>query len=137
MSRIPWYDALTERLVVALVSGVAAALMLALYPLALVVLGRGSGGGGEFELGAYFYSFVFSKIGLVVIIGTSFVGFCVGSERMAEIFSFFWGTHGFWRSVGNYLDDKSGDLQAEHNIPLWLSIVFFIALALVAVKIFE
>src|SRR5450830_725899 len=120
MPQNSWIDSLTERLVVALVSGVAAAFTLALYPVALLILGGGTGGGGEFELGAHFYSFVFWKVGLFVVIVASIVGFCVGSERMANIFSFFWGTHSFWASLGAYLDDKLSELQTEHNVPLWL-----------------
>lgn len=131
MLRSSWIDSLTERLAVALVSGVAAALTLTLYPLALVVFSRGAGGGGEFELGAYFYSFMFSKVGLVVVIAASVAGFCVGAERMANIFSFFWGTHSFWTRLGEYLDDKLCEFQTKHNAPLWLLIILLAILAVV------
>lgn len=129
MLRSSWIDSLTERLAVALVSGVAAALTLALYPLAL--LSHGAGSGGEFELGAYFYSFMFSKVGLILVIAASVTGFCVGPERMANIFSFFWGTHSFWTRLGAYLDDKLSEFQTEHNAPLWLLIILLAILAVV------
>lgn len=131
-----WIDSLTERLVVAMVSGVASALTLALYPLALIILGHGTGGGVEFELGAHFYSFVFWKVGLFVIISASVVGFCVGAERMTNVFSFFWGTHEFWKKLGAYLDDKRNDFQEEHNAPLWLLIILISALAFVALRLY-
>lgn len=137
MLRSSKIDSLTERLVVALVSGVAAALTLALYPMVLVVLllSHGSGSGGEFELGAYFYSFMFSKVGLILVIAASVTGFCVGPERMANIFSFFWGTHSFWTRLGAYLDDKLSEFQTEHNAPLWLLIILLAILAVVVVNL--
>jgi hypothetical protein len=114
------FESFTERLIVAFVSAVAATLTLAIYPLALIILGGGAGGGGEFELGAHFYSFIFSKFGLAVIVGASIVGFFTGAERMANIFSFFWGTHNFWSRFNEYLHDKSENLQTEHSVSNWV-----------------
>ncbi len=38
----------------------------------------------------------FSKFGLILVGLASVVGFVLGSERMAGVFSFFWGTHPVW-----------------------------------------
>jgi hypothetical protein len=116
------FESLTERLIVALVSAIVATLTLAMYPLAILFLGRG---GGELELGAHFYAFLFSKSGLMVIVVASIVGFCVGSERMANIFSFFWGTHSFWARLD--------DLQTEHNLSHWVLVVLLVIFAVVMV----
>lgn len=121
-----WFESLVERLAVAFVSAIACALTLALFPIIIAMLGRG---GGEFELGVLVYSFVFSKSGLLVVIGGAIVGFCVGAERMANIFSFFWGTHSFWDKSRDFLDDKLSVLQTEHNVPTWLFVILLVALA--------
>jgi len=133
-----WIGSLTERLLVALVSGVAAALTLFLFPVALALLGGGAGGGGELAFGALFYAFVFSKVGLIVVIGAAVVGFCVGSERMASVFSFFWGTHTLWARFGTYLNEKLGEWSVEYVIPrrilLGLLVVLLFVLAIVVWK---
>ena len=126
MHRDSWFESFTERLAVAIVSAIACALTLALFPIVIAMLGRG---GGEFEFGVLVYSFVFSKSGLFVIIGGAVVGFCVGAERMANIFSFFWGTHSFWDKAREFLDDKLSVLQTEHNAPTWLIVILSVALA--------
>ena len=115
-------ESLTERLIVALVAAIAATLTLAMYPLAILFFGRG---GGEFELGAHFYAFILSRFGLVVIVVASTVGFCVGSERMANIFSFFWGTHRFWERID--------DLQTENNFSHWVLVVLLVIFAVVMI----
>src|SRR6266699_1063936 len=108
MPLVSLIGSLTERLAVALVSGVAAVLTLFLFPVALALLGGGVGGGGELAFGAFFYTFVFSKVGLILVSGAAVAGFCVGSERMANVFSFFWGTHTLWARFGTYLNGKLG-----------------------------
>jgi hypothetical protein len=135
MSQSTWLDSLTERLVVALVSGIVAALTLALYPVALLILGRGAGGGAEVELGAHFYAFMFSKVGLVVIISASLAGFFFGPERMANIFSFFWGTHNFWKTLGADTEDKFSEFKEEHNFKLWLLVILLAVFAFVMFSI--
>ena len=45
------FESLIERLIVAFLSAVAATLTLAMYPLAILILGGGAGGGGEIEWG--------------------------------------------------------------------------------------
>lgn len=136
MNGSSWFHWLTERLAVAFVSGVAAILTLALYPVALLVLGRGAGGGVEFDLGGQFYSIVFSKVGVVIVIAASVAGFYVGSERMANIFSFFWGTHSCWARLGAYLNDKLSGLQEEYNVPLWLLVVLLAILVVGVLAIY-
>ena len=124
------FESLTERIVVAFVAAVASALTLLLFPIALLILGQGSGG---MEIGVVIYSFVFSGFSLFVIIGAAIVGFFVGAERMAKIFSFFWGTHSFWDKVGKFLDDRLSVLQTEHNAPTWLLVILLVALASILV----
>jgi len=102
-----------------------------LYPVALLVLGGGAGGGVEVEIGAQFYSFVFSKVGLSTVIAASLAGFCFGSERMANILSFFWGTHDFWKTVAAVIDDKICTFQEERNFSLWLIVILLAVLAFV------
>jgi hypothetical protein len=80
---------LSDRIATGVVSGVAAALTLLAYPLIL------AGVGSDIQPVAL-YAHVFSKVGLVVIIVASVIGFLIGSERMAGVFSFFWGTHSVW-----------------------------------------
>jgi hypothetical protein len=126
MARGSQSDTLVERLAVAFVSAVAATLTLALYPVALIVVAGGRGGGTEFQFVAL-YQFVFSNVGLSIIIGASVVGFLAGSERMANIFSFFWGTHSFWSDLGDQLDG----LQTDHNVAFWLLVVLLAILAFV------
>jgi hypothetical protein len=113
--------------VVAFVSALAAVLTLVLYPFTLTLIAGGRGGGPEFEFAAFLYRFVFSNVGLSIIVGASFVGFLVGSERMANIFSFFWGTHSFWSDVGDRVDE----FQTNHNIGLWVLVVLLAILAFV------
>lgn len=119
-------ESITERLAVAFVSAIACALTLVLFPIVLAMIGRG---GGEFEFGVLLYSFVFSKTGLLVVIGGAVIGFCLGAARMANILSFFWGTHSFWDRAKVFLDDKLSVLQTEHSAPTWLIIIMFVALA--------
>jgi hypothetical protein len=126
MARGSRSDTLVERLAVAFVSAVAAAITLALYPVALILVVGGRGGGTEFQFVAL-YQFVFSNVGLSIIIGASVVGFLAGSERMADIFSFFWGTHSFWSNLGDQLDG----LQTDHNVAFWLLVVLLAILAFV------
>ena len=127
------FESLIERLIVAFLSAVAATLTLAMYPLALLILGGGAGGGGEIELGAHFYASVFWKLGFLVIVGASIVGFCAGAERMANIFSFFWGTHNFWVRFNEYLYDKFESLQSERNMSNWFLVVLLVIFAVIMV----
>lgn len=120
-------DTLMERIAVAFVSAIAAVLTLVLYPLALVLLGGGQGGGTEFEFATVYYAAVFSKAGLFIIGGASILGFLAGAERMANVFSFFWGTHAFWSRLGERLDD----IQDNHNIGGWVLIILLVILAFV------
>ena len=75
-----------ERLATAFVSAIATAITLVVVPLVFVMVG------GSYEP-LVVYALVFSKIGIVIISVVSVFGFSVGSERMANILSLFWGTH--------------------------------------------
>jgi len=106
-----------ERLACALVSVVATALTLMLFPVVTMLLSHGSGGPGQIEFGFLFYKLAFSKTGLITVLA-AVAGFCLGSERMANIFSFFWGTHPFWADVRDYIEDQLAEFQANYNAPL-------------------
>lgn len=79
----------SERLATAFVSTVAAAATLLVLPWVFAANGRGH---EPFAL----YAWVFSKTGLVIIASAAAAGFVLGSERMANVLSFFWGTHPVW-----------------------------------------
>lgn len=127
---------LSERVATAFVSAFAAAFTLALYPLAMLLLGTKAGGGGGFELGAIFYAFVFSKVGLAVVIGAAILGFCLGSERMASVFSFFWGTHTLWERLEAYLDDRTSALRTDYKVFFWYLAILFAILTFVIVYVY-
>jgi len=79
-----------ERLATAFVSAVATALTFFVVPLLFTLVG------GSYEP-LVAYTLFFSKTGIVIISVASVIGFSVGSERMANIFSIFWGTHQAWK----------------------------------------
>lgn len=78
----------SERLVDAFVSTFAAAATLLVLPWVFAAKG-----GESFTL----YVWIFSKMGLVIIASAAVAGFLLGSEKMANAFSFFWGTHSIWQ----------------------------------------
>jgi hypothetical protein len=80
---------LSDRIATGVVSGVAAALTLLAYPLILA-------GIGSDPQPVALYAYIFPGTGLTAILFASVLGFIVGSERMARVFSFFWGTHSVW-----------------------------------------
>lgn len=129
MATEPDCESIAERVVVALVSALLAGLTLVLLPIAFVLTTRGMGGGMEFDIGAIAYAVVFSKAGIAIVVVAAVTGFLVGSERMANIFSFFWGTHGLWSRCGAYIDDKLWQLtNDEHNKVLKALIILAVAL---------
>ena len=121
---------LKERIAVALVSAVAAMLTLALYPIVVLLIG-GSGGGGEFDLAAIYYAVLASKLSIFIVVAVTLIGFLVGSERMANVFSFFWGTHSMWSRVDAYLQEKL--LGRSYHTPAWILVVLIVTLAIVIV----
>jgi hypothetical protein len=99
-------DSLGDRIIVALVSAITAAITLAIYSVVLIILTRGHGAsGGRFRFAETYHALVFSKTGFAIICGTAVVGFLVGAERVANIFSFFWGTHSFWSRAENQVEN--------------------------------
>ena len=79
----------SERIATAFVSTVAAAATLLVLPWVFAA----NGGVGETLV---LYSWLFSKTGLVIIATAAATGFFLDSERMANGFSFFWGTRSVW-----------------------------------------
>ena len=80
----------SERLATAFVSAVVTALTLFVVPLIFTMVG------GSYEP-LTLYALIFSKTGIVLISVASVIGFSVGSEKMANILSIFWGTHPAWK----------------------------------------
>jgi hypothetical protein len=122
---------LKERIAAALVSAIAAMFTLALYPIALLLIGGFSGGGGELELAGVYYALLSSKLGIIIVLAAALTGFWVGSERMAGIFSFFWGTHSLWSRVDAYLQEKLAG--RSYDTPVWILAAVLIAFAAVLV----
>jgi len=82
---------LEERVVTAIVSAVTAALTLLAYFIINFALAAKSMSGMPLVS-----SFFFSKFSAYIVATATIVGFVVGTERMAQLFSFFWGTHEIW-----------------------------------------
>lgn len=78
-----------ERLATACVSTAASAITLVALPWVISSIGPNS---EAFLL----YDWIFSKLGISVLIVSAITGFLLGSEKMANVFSFFWGTHSIW-----------------------------------------
>ena len=84
------------RLAVAFCSALVMGIMLLLVPFIFAI---GSGAPEPMVL----YKFVFSRWGAAILLGTSVLGFIVGSERMANFFAIIWGTHPFWSELEGWL----------------------------------
>ncbi len=84
----------TERIATAFISAVAAALTLFAYFVINVALAAKSAS-GQIPVSSFF----FSRLSTYIIVTASLIGFLSGSERMARIFSFFWGTHEIWEQA--------------------------------------
>jgi hypothetical protein len=80
---------LADRLVIAFASGLTAFTTIVIY---FVVASVGIAREGEFDFIPVIYEFL-KKFGKYPVILAAGAGFIVGPEKMAEIFSFFWGTH--------------------------------------------
>ena len=79
-----------ERFVTAFVSALAAVVTLVCYFVINLVLASKS------ISGIPLVGIAFSKFGLPLVGLASAVGFVLGAERVASVFSFFWGTHPVW-----------------------------------------
>ena len=42
------------------------------------------------------YGWILSKLGILTLFLSAIAGFSLGADRMANVFSFFWGTHSIW-----------------------------------------
>ena len=80
-----------ERVATAFISAIAAALTLFAYFIINAALAA-KAPSGQIHVSSLF----FSKLSAYIVGTASMVGFLSGSERMARIFSFFWGTHEIW-----------------------------------------
>jgi hypothetical protein len=82
-----------ERLTTALLAALLAAVTLFAYLIfAAIFVVRGAPMSDIF--GA-----AFSWWAVAIIAVAAIIGFALGSERIAEVFSFFWGTHEVWREA--------------------------------------
>ena len=83
---------LADRFAAAVLSVIAAFFTLVAYFFIGVKLSAKSAFGAEF-----IWSAAFSKGWLSIMVGAYILGFLLGSERLAEMFSIFWGTHDLWK----------------------------------------
>ena len=79
-----------DRVASGTVAAVLVILTMLVFPPAIAFVTWGAWGWG-------LYLVVFSKIGLLMVIGTFITGFVLGADKMATIFSFIWGTHPVWK----------------------------------------
>lgn len=124
-SLLQWFG---ERFAVAIVSMMFAALTLLLYPLALSLFASSHGGGGGpgvFDFFAVYYRVLFSRVGILVILGAGLSGFVLGPERMATVFGFLWGTDPWWSRANAKLEARLAWLQDSYSVPTWVTFVIF------------
>ncbi len=104
-----------ERLVVALVSALMAALTLLAWSLLLLaLLGTPS---DDLGIAHFLGAHVFSRGGVAIIALAALAAFCAGGDRMAVVFSALWGTHPAWLRFGAYLREKAELLNAGYRVP--------------------
>jgi hypothetical protein len=127
----PSITSLSERLAIALVSAVLAAMTVVLLPFLLAISGAGIGGFLALEAGAGWYGVMVSEIGVVIIVSAAVTGFVVGGDRMANIFSFFWGTHSLWQRLGDRIHHWM-ERYGERSVPLWVTAALFAAILVIA-----
>ena len=121
---------LGERLVVAWVSAFVAAVSLVVLPVfSVYFLAPVSAYGGQIV--PVWYALALSPAGLFVIGLAALAGFLAGHDRMVKIFSFFWGTHSFWSRVNRRMQEWNQD-YAQRLVPLWITLVVFAVLLLIA-----
>jgi hypothetical protein len=78
-----------ERIATAFVSLIATAITLFAVPLIFSAIAHN----GKPLL---MYGWIFSKLGILTLFLSAIAGFSLGADRMANVFSFFWGTHLIW-----------------------------------------
>lgn len=78
-----------ERLATAFVSIAATAITIIVLPWMFSAIG---GNAESFLL----YNWIFSKLGILILVASAIAGFFLGADRMANVLSFFWGTHSIW-----------------------------------------
>jgi hypothetical protein len=128
--------AFVDRLLTACLAILVAALTLLLFPIGLLILGNGFGGGSEFDLAGIIYSAVMTGAGAIIVVGVGVLGFWLGSDRMISAFSFIWGTHGLWSQWQTRIAPYSDRLSQERAMPAWLAWVILLVLALVGIRYF-
>ena len=121
---------LGERLAVAAISAVLAALTLIVTPFLLAFAGAGLGALVALEAGGVWYGLMLSKAGLAVIGLAAASGFVAGGERMANVFGFVWGTHDVWSRIGQRISNWS-ERHGEHIVPFWLTLLLLVSLVIV------
>jgi hypothetical protein len=89
------------------------------------------GGFIAIEAAPAWYSLIASNIGLVIVGLAATTAFFVGADRMANVFSFFWGTHSIWYRIGNRISNWS-ESYGERSVPLWVTVALFGILLIIA-----
>lgn len=121
-------DWIGERLIVAILFSLFAALTLFLYPIILSFFAaKYSGNMKGAGIFVTYYQILFSKSGLLLLISAGGAGFFMGANRVVSALSFFWGTHEFWPR----LEEKLNDWRDEHCSPGRMFIVLMLILGIV------
>lgn len=121
---------LADRLAAAFVSGVAATLTLLLFPIAMsIFIGAVSAKGAGLML--LYYTYVFSKTGLLIISSAFIAGFLLGPDRIATLFSFFWFTHPFWKRFENNLNESVDSPPSDFKLSRWILFGLLIVLVVI------
>lgn len=104
---------LGERIATAFISAITAALTILAYFVITFTLAAAK----STTAPGLVSSFFFTKFSAYMVVTATVVGFLVGSDRMARLFSFCWGTHEIW--------------EREWFQKLWAAFVIVVAVAIV------
>lgn len=129
--RISLLNTLTERLIVAFVTGVATLLTLLVLPIGFGIFAGSVSAKALVGVSPIYYGYVFSKAGVLTVLGAAIAGFLLGADRIATIFSFFWFTHPFWRRLGNNLNENIDSPHSDFTPLRWILLAVLLVLVII------
>ena len=107
-----------ERLAVALCTAVFAGLTLLAYSfIAVALLGTRR---DDFGVMKFVSENVFSETGIAIVAGAALLGFAIGGDRMAALFSVLWGTHPAWSRFHARLQPKIEAMGEGPEVSPWI-----------------
>lgn len=108
-----------ERLAVALCTAVFAGLTLLAYSfIAVALLGTGR---DDFGVMKFLSENVFSGTGLAIVGSAALLGFAIGGDRTAAVFSMLWGTHPAWSRFNAWLQPKIETMSESYEVSPWIA----------------